>query len=79
MKIARDFLVLGSGLAGLTFALKVAKYGSVALITKDALAESATRYAQGGIASGMAADASIDLPVSATSEAGRSRKRRAKP
>ena len=71
MKIARDFLVLGSGLAGLTFALKVAKYGSVALITKDALEESATRYAQGGIASVMAEDDSVDLHVSDTIEAGR--------
>ncbi len=71
MKIARDFLVLGSGLAGLTFALKISRYGSVALITKDALEESATKYAQGGIASVMAEDDSVDLHVSDTIEAGR--------
>jgi len=46
-----DFLVIGSGLAGLTFALKAARLGSVVVITKDRLPESATAYAQGGIAS----------------------------
>ena len=43
-----DFLVLGSGIAGLTFALKVAHAGSVAIITKKSRAESNTNYAQGG-------------------------------
>src|ERR1043166_1747448 len=46
-----DFLVLGSGLAGLTFALQAAEFGSVIVVTKDRLPESATAYAQGGIAS----------------------------
>ncbi len=69
--MARDYIVIGSGLAGLTFALKIAEYGSVALITKDAVEESATRYAQGGIASVMAEDDSVDLHVSDTIEAGR--------
>lgn len=46
-----DFLVIGSGLAGLTFALKAAQIGSVTVVTKDRLPESATEYAQGGIAS----------------------------
>ena len=45
-----DFLVIGSGLAGLSFALKVAKYGKVCLVTKSNIEESNTRYAQGGIA-----------------------------
>ena len=71
MKIARDYIVIGSGLAGLTFAHKIAEFGSVALITKDAIEESATRYAQGGIASVMAEDDSVDLHVSDTIEAGR--------
>jgi len=45
-----DFLVLGSGLAGLSYALKVADLGSVCIVTKTDLKESNTRYAQGGIA-----------------------------
>lgn len=45
-----DFLVIGSGLAGLSFALKVADRGTVCLVTKTQLNETNTRYAQGGIA-----------------------------
>lgn len=45
-----DYLVIGSGLAGLTFALKVADHGLVHLITKKKEMESNTHYAQGGIA-----------------------------
>jgi L-aspartate oxidase len=71
MALSKDFIVLGSGVAGLTFALKVADYGTVALITKDDLEESATKYAQGGIASVMSADDSFDLHVRDTLEAGR--------
>ncbi|PYJ05342.1 MAG: hypothetical protein DME25_08625, partial [Verrucomicrobia bacterium] len=44
-----DFLVLGSGVAGLSFALKVAPRGRVAIITKKDRKESNTNYAQGGI------------------------------
>ncbi|MDR1226855.1 MAG: L-aspartate oxidase [Prevotellaceae bacterium] len=49
MNRTSDFLVIGSGAAGLNFALKVAEYGTVTLITKSALDESNTNYAQGGI------------------------------
>jgi L-aspartate oxidase len=45
-----DFLVVGSGLAGLTFALRVADHGTVAVLTKAESSESNTSYAQGGIA-----------------------------
>ncbi|MFC2086964.1 L-aspartate oxidase [Bacteroidota bacterium] len=45
-----DFLVIGSGLGGASFALKVADYGLVAIISKSQLDETNTSYAQGGIA-----------------------------
>jgi len=46
-----DFLVIGSGIAGLSYALKVSRKGSVCLVTKNALEDGSTLYAQGGIAS----------------------------
>jgi len=46
-----DFLVIGSGIAGMSFALKVANYGKVAIIAKNSLEDANTYYAQGGIAS----------------------------
>ena len=45
-----DFLVLGSGLAGLTSALELSRLGTVNLVTKRSLMDSNTNYAQGGIA-----------------------------
>uniref|UniRef100_A0A7S2VU96 L-aspartate oxidase n=1 Tax=Chlamydomonas chlamydogama TaxID=225041 RepID=A0A7S2VU96_9CHLO len=44
-----DFIVIGSGIAGLTYALKMAAYGSVAVVTKDHANEGCTQYAQGGV------------------------------
>ena len=46
-----DFLVIGSGIAGMSYALKVAHKGKVALVCKAGLEEANTYYAQGGIAS----------------------------
>ena len=48
--VKTDFLVVGSGIAGLSFAIQASKYGKVTLITKKALMESNTNLAQGGIA-----------------------------
>jgi L-aspartate oxidase len=50
MEIKTDFLVLGSGIAGLSFAIKAARLGRVAVVTKKDACESNTNYAQGGIA-----------------------------
>ena len=49
MRITTDYLVLGSGIAGLTFALRAAEHGEVAIVTKRGRADSATNWAQGGI------------------------------
>ncbi len=51
MQLETVFLVLGSGIAGLTYALEVAQHGKVLIVTKKECAESNTNYAQGGIAS----------------------------
>ncbi len=50
MRISTDFLVIGSGLAGLVFAIKAAKHGKVLLINKSSIDTTTTSYAQGGIA-----------------------------
>ena len=51
MELKCDFLVIGSGIAGLSFALKAAAHGKVILVTKSEICESNTNFAQGGIAS----------------------------
>ena len=65
-----DFVVMGSGIAGLSFALKVASHGKVAIITKKDRAESNTNYAQGGIAAVTSKEDSFELHVRDTLEAG---------
>lgn len=65
-----DFVVVGSGIAGLSFALKAARHGSVAVITKRRPEDSNTSWAQGGVACVMAADDSFDQHVEDTLDAG---------
>jgi L-aspartate oxidase len=65
-----DFLILGSGIAGLTFALKAASHGRVAIVTKKDRAESNTNYAQGGIAAVTSKEDSFEMHVRDTLTAG---------
>src|SRR5436853_908341 len=65
-----DFVVLGSGIAGLSFALKVAPSGRVAIVTKKNKAESNTNYAQGGIAAVTSKEDSFEMHVRDTLESG---------
>lgn len=65
-----DYLVLGSGIAGLWFSLKVADHGRVAIITKKETAESNTNYAQGGIAGVWDENDSIESHIQDTLVAG---------
>lgn len=65
-----DFVVIGSGIAGLTFALKAAEHGSVAVITKRKGADSNTAWAQGGVACVTSDEDSFELHVRDTMDAG---------
>ena len=71
MSIEYDVIVVGSGIAGLSFAVKVAEAGKrVAIITKKNSAESNTNYAQGGIAAVTSKTDDVETHVADTLEAG---------
>jgi L-aspartate oxidase len=65
-----DFLVLGGGVAGLSFALQAAAHGSVLVLTKRQRFEGSTQYAQGGIASVLGEDDTFERHVEDTLVAG---------
>ena len=70
MQIKTDFLVIGSGVAGLSFALKAAPYGKVLVLTKANKDESNTKYAQGGIAAVVSQMDTFESHVADTLDAG---------
>jgi L-aspartate oxidase len=65
-----DFLVIGTGIAGLSFALRAAEHGSVAIVTKKGSTESATNLAQGGIAAVMSPTDSFEAHIDDTLRTG---------
>lgn len=69
-ELSCDFLILGSGVTGLYTAYQLADLGSVVLVTKADLVESNTAYAQGGIASVLAATDSFESHIRDTLDAG---------
>lgn len=70
MRINTDILVIGSGIAGLRFAIEVSQFAEVYIVTKKDKAESNTNYAQGGIASVFDPNDNFDLHIQDTLAAG---------
>src|SRR5579859_319273 len=70
MHVTTDFLVIGSGVAGLSFALEAAAHGDVLVVTKRSADESNTKYAQGGIAAVLSTEDSFEAHIADTLAAG---------
>jgi L-aspartate oxidase len=70
MGIQTDYLVIGSGIAGLTFALRAAQHGQVTVVTKRHEDDAATTWAQGGVAAVFSVDDSFAKHDQDTFEAG---------
>src|SRR5215207_5526668 len=70
MQISTDFLILGSGIAGLSFALRAQAHGQVVVVTKRAAAEAATSWAQGGVAAVLSPEDSFEKHIEDTLVAG---------
>ncbi len=69
-KITTDFLVIGSGVAGLRSAIELADHGSVLVVTKDIPTESSTEYAQGGVAVALSDEDEVGIHFEDTIKAG---------
>src|SRR4029077_13871334 len=65
-----DFVVIGSGVAGLSLSLHLAPHGNVAIVTKRRSADSNTAWAQGGVACVTSAEDAFDLHINDTLVAG---------
>lgn len=70
MTYQSDFLVIGSGVAGLSFALKAARFGTVYIVTKKERFDTNTNLAQGGIATVLGEDDDTELHVQDTLTSG---------
>src|SRR5947208_966317 len=70
MHVTTDYLVIGSGVAGLSFALQAAEHGEVLIVTKRSADESNTKYAQGGIAAVLSSNDTFEAHIADTMAAG---------
>jgi len=70
MENSTDFLIIGSGISGLSFALKAARLGKVIIVTKKARVDTATNLAQGGIAAVLSDEDSYELHIQDTLRSG---------